>query len=201
MKIIMLSEGKTERVCGIAFKRFVDEHCRAAEIPRVSLVVKPFDGPVTNCERIRRRVSHYVKDNEVVGVILLTDVYPEFKDATEAKQRLRDCVSGEHYSDKIHTHAAQYEFEAWLLPFWDDIARRLGVRAKTPGSNPEQVNDQSPPSDRLNDLYARAHRKYQKAVEAPKILRRHRIEEAAEKCPELRSLLETLTTLCDKCAA
>ena len=59
-------------------------------------------------------------------MIALTDVYTgnrDFQDAEDAKEKMREWV-GEN--PRFFPHAAQFEFEAWLLPFWTTIQRLAG---------------------------------------------------------------------------
>jgi hypothetical protein len=196
MRIVILCEGKSEVALGGALKPFLDEHCETMGQPKVRLEIKPFEG-TPNCRELKSRLERHASDPEVLGVIGLVDVYPLFKSAGAAKAFLNGCVKDSPSAGKFHAHAAQMELEAWLLPFWTEIARRLNVQARPPGAAPEQVNDEKPPSHHLKELYRRAKQKYEKPVDAAKILKRHRIEAAADKCPELRSLLDTLTRLCN----
>lgn len=94
-------------------------------------------------------------------------------------------------------HAAQYDVEAWLLPYWDDICRRINVRQGAPGHDPEQVDNTRPPSYRLKELYQRTQprRSYTKTLEMPAILKGKDLTIAANACSELKSLLNTLLVL------
>jgi hypothetical protein len=54
-------------------------------------------------------------------VIALTDVYTgtqphEFQNAEDAKKKMRQWVGDE---PRFHPHAAQYDFEAWLLLYFE----------------------------------------------------------------------------------
>ena len=89
------------------------------------------------------------------AVIALTDVYtgtnpPDFVDAADAKAKMRKWVGP---NLKFHPHAAQYDFEAWLLPFWSEIQRLAKSNRKTPGSSPERVNHNNPPAHRINEVF------------------------------------------------
>lgn len=199
MRIVLLCEGKTEVALKDALKRFLDEHCRQAGWPKVGLDIKPFNGPAVDCKEIADRLERYASRDDVLAVVALTDVHPKFSQAADAKKHLNDCVKDSTFKSKFFAHVAQYDFEAWLLPFWDRICKRLKVNAKCPGANPEQVDNEKPPSAHLKELYQRARnprRSYEKGTEPAKILRSVRIEEAAEKCHELKSLLDTLVTVC-----
>ena len=195
MRIVLLCEGTSELALKGALKTFLDEWCEQRGLKRVKIAIKPFEHS-PNCKEIQRHLARHGQDPEVAGVIALTDVYPNFPNAGKAKDFLTGCAKDSPYKDIFVAHAAQYEFEAWLLPFWRDICGRLKVSAKEPGANYEQVDDQKPPSHHLKELYSRAWRKYDKVAEATMILKRHPIEKAAESCPELQALLETLRKLC-----
>ena len=96
------------------------------------------------------------------------------------------------YDERFFAHAAQYDVEAWLLPYWESICNRIGVTRSRPGANPEQVNNISPPSKRLEELYQIKRRKYKKPLEMTAILERQDLSIAARECRELRLLLNTL---------
>lgn len=126
----------------------------------------------------------------------LTDVYTgtrEFVDAADARRKMREWVGPE---PRFHPHAAQYDFEAWLLPYWDEIKRLSGTR-NPPSGNPESVNHMSPPSRRIAEAFRTGTRQtyYAKPVHAAKILDGKDLSVAACICRELRDLLNTLVAL------
>ena len=133
-----------------------------------------------------------MRDNKVSSVIGLLDVYPNFGSAKEVKEFMRKA-SG--YDERFYAHAAQYDVEAWLLPYWEFICHRIGVKRARLGRNPEQVNNMAPPSKRLGALYQIAKRKYKKPIEMNVILERQDLSIAARECRELRLLLNTLLRL------
>lgn len=188
MKIVVLSEGKTETVCKRKFKEFVDEIAKKEGKPLVGLSTKQFKGPITEKE-LKARVKMSLNDSDTVAVIALTDVYPKYKSAGEAKETLRKWVGGE---PRFHPHAAQFDFEAWLIPYWDDICKRLGRKKQVPGREPEKINLMKPPSKHLEELYRTANRHYDKANDAHTILRDKDLTIAAGRCPELKSFLNTI---------
>ena len=132
------------------------------------------------------------------AVVALTDVYTgtdEFKDAQDAKDKMRRWVGEE---SRFYAHAAQHDFEAWLLPFWTDIQRLAGSTAPKPSSHPEQVNHGRPPAYRLKEVFRTGNkgRSYVKTRDAARILREHDLAVAAQECPELKAFLNTLLGLC-----
>lgn len=192
MTIVLLVEGATETALRERLKRFLDQRAAAEGRPRVALRSK--DIMTLNPARLCRRVQLELRDSTVRAVVGLIDVYPRFRSAQEAKQWLRRAVGDE---PRFHAHAAQYDVEAWLLPYWDAICQRVGVHRARPGPHPEEVNLEKPPSRHLEALYAAAKppRKYVKAIEMAAILCHQDLTVAAGQCPELKSLLNTLLGL------
>ncbi len=194
MTVILLVEGDTETALKAKLKAFLDERATAEGKPKIALRTK--DIMTLNPAKLKNRVRLELRDPNVSAVVGLIDVYPRFKSAAEAKQFLRQAVGDE---PRFHTHAAQYEVEAWLLPYWDFICQRLKVRRASLGTAPEQVNLERPPSRHLADLYrlAKPPRKYVKPIEMAVILGHQDINIAAGQCPELKNLLNTLLALGD----
>ncbi len=54
---------------------------------------------------------------------------------------------------RFHPHAAQYDFEAWLLPFWSEIQHLAKSNRTAQWTSPEQVNHNNPPSYRINEVF------------------------------------------------
>ncbi len=193
MTVILLVEGDTETALKARLKQFLDERAEAENKPKVRLKTK--DIMSLNPARLGRRVALELSDPAVTAVVGLIDVYPNFADAAEARQFLNQAVGNE---PRFYAHAAQFEVEAWLLPYWDAICRRVGVQQPPPGAQPEQVNRQNPPSKRLKELYQRAKprpRKYVKTIEMAAILRDKDLSLAAAQCPEFKAFLNTLLVL------
>ena len=168
MKIVLLVEGDTERALKGHIKAFLDQRAQAAGRPRVRLETR---GKVNvKPHKLKQRVGLELRAPDVKAVVGLIDVFPRFKSATQAKAYLAE--SADH--PKFYAHAAQFDVEAWLLPYWADICRRVRVKQKAPGSNPETVNQINPPAYRLRALYQRAKprpRKYVKTTEMFAILK------------------------------
>lgn len=130
-------------------------------------------------------------------MIALVDVKgpKRFSNAQEAIAFLQECHPSE--DRRFRPHAAQFEVEAWLLPFWDDICKRLKVNSQAPAANPEAVNHALPPSHHLFELYRKAKpsRRYDKVRDAPTILTAKNLPTAAKACPQLGALLRSLEEL------
>ena len=195
MTIVLLVEGDTESALKEHLKSFLDQRAVLEGKPRVRLTTRT---QVDLSEgRFRRRVRLELETPGVTAVVALIDVYPKFADAAAAKTALHEKAG---HPANFYAHAAQFEVEAWLLPYWDDICRRVGVQRAMPGADPEQVDQDTPPSRHLGELYRLAkprQRRYVKAAEMRAILRGKDLTMSASRCPELKSFLNTLLMLGD----
>jgi hypothetical protein len=190
--IVLLIEGKTERAFLPTLRQFLERRL-AGRMPRLDPT--PYDGRLPNGDKLKRDVGRLLRTAD--AVVALTDVYTgghDFVDARDAKQKMRGWVGpNEHF----FAHAAQYEFEAWLLPFWADIQRLAGHNMGSPGA-PESVDHMRPPSVRIREIFKVGSRgkDYVKARDAQKILRGKDLEYAVKECPELKEFLHTILQLC-----
>lgn len=193
MTIVLLAEGDTERALKDHLKAYLDQQADAARQPRMRFLTR---GRIeSRPEKLRRQVELELENPDVTAVVGLIDVFPKFKDAAAAKQWLGEATGNNPY---FYAHAAQYDVEAWLLPYWNDICRRLKLDKRSPGAQPEYVNSQKPPAYHLDELYRQAKpraRKYNKPIEMRDILRGKDLTVAADACPEFKSFLNTLLTL------
>ena len=197
MSIVLLVEGRTEGALTNKIKEFLDQRAHAHGHPKVALKPKPIVN--TDEADLGRRIKLELQNARVIAVVGLIDVFPNFKNAEAAKNFLRSAANKAGVVEGFYAHAAQYDVEAWLLPYWDDICRRLGVNQGRPGNDPEQVDDIKPPSYHLKGLYQRANppRKYVKTTQMPAILKNKDLTISANACPEFKSLLNTLLKLND----
>lgn len=139
MRIAILVEGATEKVFIPTVRTFLKARLPQGTMPRLDPV--PCHGRVPTGDRLRREVQLLLSGkNAADAVIALTDVYTgtrEFKDAEDTKKKMRDWVGNE---PRFYPHAAQHDFEAWLLPFWSDIQHLAGSTTAKPGVHPELIN-------------------------------------------------------------
>jgi hypothetical protein len=198
MKIALIVEGKTEKAFLPHVRTFLAQRL-AGQMPKLFPV--PYDGRIPTGEKLRKVVNLLLSDRyrPADAVIALTDVYTgvpgEFTDASDAKQKMRSWVGGD---GRFHPHAAQYDFEAWLLPFWGEIQRLAGHNQAPLAANPETINHTKPPSYRLKEMFLAGSRRraYVKARDANRILRGNDLQVSARVCPELKSFLNTILGLC-----
>ncbi len=197
MTIVLLVEGETEIALKRKLKEFLDQRARDLGRPHIALQIRKFKG--LNPEALGRQIRLELQSPTVSAVVGLIDVFPKFKhaDAAATKKFWMAAARKAGITQGFYAHAAQYDVEAWLLPYWNDICLRVGIQQGAPGHNPEQVDGIKPPSYRLRELYLRARREYAKTLEMPTILEGKDLMIAANACLELKSLLNTLLKLSD----
>jgi hypothetical protein len=197
VKITIIVEGKTETAFKPHLRAFLEPRL-PARMPRLD--VFPYDGRIPKEGKLRRVVENLLAHGKppADAVIALTDVYTgtdDFKDAADAKQKMLAWVGPE---PRFHPHAAQHDFEAWLLPYWSDIQRIAGHNKSAPPGAPESVNHSHPPSYHLGEIFRNGtcKRHYSKARDGNRILRGQDLSRSAEQCPELKAFLNTILSLC-----
>lgn len=199
MKIVILVEGKTEQAFKPHLQRFLKTRL-AERMPKLDIV--PYDGRIPKQGKLKRIVERLLNDlrHPADAVIALTDVYtgtqpPDFVDATDAKSKMTQWVGT---NARFHPHAAQHDFEAWLLPYWDEIRRLAGSNHSAPQGEPETVNHNCPPSIRIKDAFRTGSKRkaYVKARDGGRILRDKDLLVSARQCPELKAFLNTILNLC-----
>lgn len=192
MRIAILVEGATERAFIPFLREFLSTHL-PQQMPRLRPII--YDGRIPKEDKLRRKVEHLLDDYH--AVIALTDVYTgtaDFVDATDAKTKMTAWVGN---NPNFYPHAAQHDFEAWLLPFWPTIQRLAGHNTAAPPGQPEQVNHNNPPSYRIKAIFERGHRRsYIKTRDATRILQENDLMVSAQACPELKAFLNTILSLC-----
>ncbi|MGA2935532.1 MAG: DUF4276 family protein [Syntrophobacteraceae bacterium] len=198
MKISLLIEGRTEKGFLPHLRLFLETRLHG-RMPNIDPF--PYHGRVPKGEKLKRVVENLLSDGDRASdaVVALTDVYTgtrEFNDAADAKAKMRAWVGPE---TRFHPHAAQHDFEAWLLVYWADIVKLARHNRKPPGKNPEDVNHDKPPAHRIQALFevGSCRGSYVKPRDANKILQGKDLLLSANACPELKGLLNTILRLCD----
>jgi len=152
--------------------------------------------------RLKRIVENIFRGkNAADHVIALTDVYtgtipPVFVNADDAKRKMRDWVGTE---TRFHPHVAQYDFEAWLLPYWSTIQRLAKHNKTAPGTKPETINHDKPPASRIMEIFeiGQRNKSYIKPRDANRILAENDFSIAIDQCPELKSFVNTILSICE----
>lgn len=196
MKITVLVEGKTER----AFKPHLLDFLKSRVAGRMpNLDFFPYNGRIPREDKLRRTVEALLRNGRVPSeaVIALTDVYTgtnDFADAADAKRKMQAWVGA---NNRFYPHAAQHDFEAWLLPFWSDIQALAGHNRSAPSGPPEIVNHGRPPSFHIREIFriGSCRDDYSKPRDANRILRGKDLAIPASQCPELKAFLNTILTL------
>jgi hypothetical protein len=190
----LIVEGQTEVAFTPHLRRFLESRL-AGKMPRLRFSLQ--HGRIPKGDALARLVRNMLNDPklDLHAVIALTDVYTgtqDFTDAADAKAKMMAWVQHERF----YPHAAQYDFEAWLLPYWERIRELARSSAAKPGNDPEQVNHQNPPAHRLRAIFRASSRwGYVKPREAGRILDGQDLTIAANTCPELKAFLNTILRL------
>jgi hypothetical protein len=170
----------------------------ADKMPR--LMMRKFDGPIPKERKLRVYVENLLSGQDAAdAVIALTDVYTgkgDFHDAADAKAKMHTWVG---QNNRFYPHAAQHDFEAWLLPYWSEIQRVAGHNRNAPVGEPETVNHNRPPSYHIKEIFRIGTRRdgYSKTRDANRILHGKDLCVSAAVCPELKAFLNTILTLCE----
>ncbi len=116
-------------------------------------------------------------------------------DAADAKLKMKQWV-GEN--PNFYPHVAQYDFEAWLLPFWSTIQDLAKHNQKAPSGAPETINHTKPPAYHIKAIFeaGRSRDSYSKPRDAKRILKDNDLAIAASQCPELKAFLNTILQPC-----
>jgi hypothetical protein len=198
VKIEIIVEGATERVFLPFLRQFLNTRLEN-KMPKIH--IHSYDGRIPTQDKLKRIVTNHLSGNDPADyVIALTDVYTgqghsEFKDAADAKAKMRSWVGDEN---RFFPHAAQYDFEAWLLAYWDKIQRLANHNMTLPCENPENVNHDKPPAYWMREIFRNGKRggSYVKPRDAGRILRESNLLESINKCTELKALVNTILGIC-----
>ena len=195
VRIAIIVEGGTEKAFEKTLRGFLSRQL-PGEMPKLLFITE--DGRIPMGDRLRRDVERLLKTND--AVVALTDVYTgtqphDFETAADAKNKMRQWVGPE---PRFHPHAAQHDFEAWLLAYWPTIQALARSNRVAPSSNPESVNHQKPPSKHLEEVFrsGQTKRSYSKIRDGVRILRDQDLAVSAAVCPELECFLNTILVLC-----
>jgi Domain of unknown function (DUF4276) len=195
VKIAILVEGRTERAFMRHLRAFVEVRVYGT-MPKLDPVV--FDGRIPKEAKLRRTVENLLAGREPAdAVIALTDVYTgtqDFHDAADAKAKMRNWVGR---NDRFHPHVALHDFEAWLLPYWDEIKKVARSNRNPPPGPPESVDHNRPPSYHIKEAFetGKSRDSYSKVRDAGRILQKKDLAIAAAACPEFKAFLNTILTL------
>ncbi len=197
-KISLIVEGASEEIFLDSVRNFLRPQCPAGAMPK--LVARPMNSNIPPSPKLIKMVRALLQDGSN-HVIILTDVKGpnKFKDAQDAIAQIESSLGGlPSLNNQVFVHAAQYEIEAWLIPFWPRIQALAQSQRSKPTKAPEQINNQKPPSRLLGEIWRTGSRKsksYNKVSHLPKILEGQDLEHASKECPTLKLFLNRLLTL------
>ena len=193
MKILILVEGETEKAFKPILLNFLKS--RLEQMPKLKFM--PEKGLISKGEKLKRVVENSLNQDDYDAVIALTDVYTgtnDFKDAADAKAKMREWVGN---NPNFYPHAAQHDFEAWLLPYWSKIQNLAKHNKSVPGGSPEQVNHGNSPAYRIKEIFELGKkRSYNKYRDGSAILKDQDLMVSINQCPELKSFINTILELC-----
>ena len=198
MKITLIVEGKTEKAFLPYLRKFLEIRL-PDKMPRLDL--NPYDGPIPAGDKLKRIVQKLLRGRYPSDhVIALTDVYtgsrpPKFLDALDAKDQMRLWVGPE---PRFHPHVALHDFEAWLLSYWPSIQKLAGHNKRSPAGKPETVDHENPPAYRIKEIFeiGKSRDSYVKPRDAGRILSNNDLAVAVAACPELKSFVNTIISVC-----
>lgn len=197
MKFVMFVEGPTEKeVLGPFLGGWLNKRLSN----RVGIQTVKFGGWPRMVEDMALKAHMHLNApdaSKVVAVIALLDLYgPDFYPASTSQVDERIEWATEHLQDKVRNGKfrvffAVHEIEAWLLSqpsLFPTAARKV-----LPGTQPEEVNFDKPPSKRLSDIYMRElNRSYRKTTDGKNLFAKLDSDVAYEKCPYLRKMLDEM---------
>ncbi len=194
MKISLIVEGNTEKVFIPKLREYLQPFL-PGHMPNLHSV--PQGGRIPTRDKLDRLVNNLLRlgKDRADHVIALTDVYPDYINAADAKAKMRQWVGNE---PRFHPHAAQFEFEAWLLPYWHRIQEISEGNQSSPGGDPEKVNHNNPPSHRIKQALRQGRGRYDyvKPRDAGRILRDMDLSLAVSHCAELKALVNSIMEIC-----
>lgn len=196
MKIVILVEGQSEAAFSPFLKDYIYKRLPTG-VNRPKLSINRYDGRIPKNERLRKIVENEIRSG-ADAVIALTDIYTgsgDFQDAMDAKSKMSTWTNN---NPKFHPHTALHDFEAWLIPFWDEIKKLAGSNRAAPAISPERINHNKPPSHLLSEVFLQGSkgRAYSKPRDAARILKGMDLTIAANACPELKSFLNQILRVC-----
>jgi hypothetical protein len=197
MKIALMVEGATEEAFLSVFREFLSSRL-AGRMP----AIVPFTyRSLPQGKRFRGEVERLLSGKSPAdAVVALTDVYtgtvpPRFENAADARSKLRDWAG---HNPAFYAHAAQYDFEAWLIPYWNSIQRIAGSKLALPSKHPEHINHSRLASYHIREAFRTGTKRkaYVKKRDALRILRGQDLMASITACPELKAFVNTFLELC-----
>jgi len=199
MQFVLFVEGHTEKKGVVPFlKRTLDAKLSA----KVGIKTVRFEGWPEMVKDMSKKARMYLEGpdrNDIIAVIGLLDLYgPTFYPQNTVTASERSAWAKNHLENMVKQKRfkmffAVHEVEAWLLSQPEVFPREVRQELDSESKNPEDVNFENPPSNRLEHLYLqKTGRKYKKVVYGSQLFGKLDPEMAASKCPELKKMIECM---------
>lgn len=207
MKFLLFVEGQTEAE---ALPRFFRKWLDLRLPEPVSVQPIPFKGNGQYVKDIAQKVRSQMVSKaggEVIACIGLLDLYglPETVtqnhanwrnlSVTDRVDRATQTLEQRVNHPKFRQFFAVHELEAWLLSQPDSFPQDVRDSVRKLSNRPETVNFDRPPSKYLEEAYQKKGAGYQKVKDGVTLFQRLDPNTAAQYCPYLREMLETLLLL------
>ncbi|HEV7509976.1 MAG TPA: DUF4276 family protein [Thermoanaerobaculia bacterium] len=205
MRFVLFVEGDTEEgVCDFLLRWLAPP--RIPKGRRVGITSICFHGWSSYHDGIAKKAAIALSKDDVIGGIGLLDLYgppyPETKRAVAERYRwAKEALEKKVGHPKFRQHFAVHETEAWLLADPKILPREVAGALPARCKRPETVNFDEPPAKLLERLYrTKASRYYRKRLDGIRLLQKLSPEQAAEKCPFLKLLLDDMLELARQAA-
>lgn len=202
MKFILFVEGDIEhKALPTFFKRWLDPQLDSP----VGIQSVKFNGWSDLKKEVRTKACLYLNSkqaSEILAVFSLMDLYgPDFypddkQTVNERYEWAKENIEKEVNHPKFRQFFAVHEIEAWLLSQPDIFPREVRNEIAKKSLHPEQVNFQHPPSKMLKTLYeTHLKRNYKKVVDGEGLFGKLHPQDAYNKCPRLKEMLDEMLAL------
>ena len=199
MKFVLFVEGHTEqKVVGPFLRRWLDSRTRES----VGIKVVRFPGWPEMVKDMPKKAKMHLTGPDgqnVIAVVALLDLYgPTFYPSHLHTSRERLEWATQDMENRVgdarfRMFFAVHELEAWLLSQPEIFPKPIADAVSRISNAPEDVDFDAPPSKCLCELFKqKIDRKYKKTTHGVQYFSKLDPDIAAEKCPELRRMLETM---------
>ncbi len=199
MKFVLFVEGYTEqKVVGPFLKRWLDSRTRES----VGIKVVRFDGWPEMVKDMPKKAKMHLNGpdrHNVVAVLALLDLYgptlypSHLRTSRERLEWATQEMENRIGDTRFRMFFAVHELEAWLLSQPEIFPKPIANAVSGISNAPEDVDFDAPPSRRLCEFFQqKTGRTYKKTTHGIQYFTKLDPEMAAQKCPELRRMLEAM---------
>ncbi len=208
MKFVLFVEGHTEKkVLNTFLKRWLDKRLNNP----VGIDPVLFSGWRELIKNTPKKAELYSKNNDVIGIIALLDLYGPDKDNFYPKNLnnpddrykwAKNALENKAGQNKFRQFFAVHEIEAWLLSD-EQIFNSIIMSDLTQYSkNPERVDFDRHPAKILNELYLnRLNKGYKKIVDGAQLFNKLDPEIVYSKCPHFKEMMDEMLKMAKEAVA